>query len=272
MDQKPRLLLTNDDGIQAPGLHQLWKSVSSFADTTIVAPKGEKSGAGLSITWIKPLHMHPAPWENETPAWSLNGTPADCVKMALATAVKEKPDMILSGINRGANSGKTVLYSGTVGGVIEGVLKGIPGIAFSFSDLILPPFELTEKYVAPIVQYFLKNPFPEGTLLNVNFPYNFQNNAKGIRVATQGKSYWTDAPEQRIHPEGNPYYWLGGVWGGKKEESHSDVFLLEQGYVTIVPIQVADLTCKTSFQKLKHLSEKDLFSDFSLSSEETNPV
>ncbi|MBM3184535.1 MAG: 5'/3'-nucleotidase SurE, partial [Chlamydiae bacterium] len=167
---RPFLLITNDDGIHAPGLRHLWESVRAFADVAIVAPIMEKSGCGMSITWGKPLRIQSVIWDNETSAWSLNGTPADCVKMALSVLLDRPPQLIISGINRGSNAGRTVLYSGTVGGTIEGALKGIPGIAFSFSDEEVPPLSATQEYIFPLIQYFLEHPLPSETILNVNFP------------------------------------------------------------------------------------------------------
>jgi 5'-nucleotidase len=252
---RPFLLMTNDDGINAPGLKHLWQAVHEQADVVVIAPHAEKSGCGLSITWTKPLHIHPAHWELEAKAWSLNGTPADCIKMGLAVLLEKKPDMIISGVNRGSNAGRTVLYSGTIGGVIEGALKGIPGIAFSFSDSEAPPLSVTKQIIFPIIQYFLANPLEKGTILNVNFPFNAKESIKGIRMARQGKSYWQEDPDRRIHPEGAPYYWLGGSWGSVDEDPESDVALLEQGYVTIAPIHVAQLTCERTFEKHKDFSE-----------------
>ena len=253
---RPFLLITNDDGINAPGIKHLWQAVHPFADVAIVAPHTEKSGCGLGITWTKPLHIHPVPWELNTPTWSINGTPADCVKMALAVLLDRRPDMVISGVNRGSNSGRTVLYSGTVGGVIEGALKGIPGIAFSFSDFAPPPLSATQDYIFPLIQHFLANPLPAGTFLNVNFPYNCKDGVKGLKIARQGKSYWTESPDKRIHPEGVPYYWLGGVWGAVDEDPMSDVAYLSQGYVAAVPLHVGELTCNESFEKHKELTEK----------------
>lgn len=249
--KKPFLLITNDDGINAPGIKHLWQAVHEFADVAIVAPQHEKSGCGLSITWTKPLHIRQVPWEKNTPAWSLTGTPADCVKLGVNVILERRPDMIISGVNKGSNSGRTVLYSGTIGGVIEGTLKGIPGIAFSFSDLEVPPLSVTQKHILSIIQHFLKNPLPEGTLLNVNFPYNCKETIKGIKIAKQGRSYWKEAPDRRIHPEGDPYYWLGGAWGGVEEDPESDVALLDQGYIAAAPIHVGFLTCDSTYQKYK---------------------
>lgn len=252
---RPFLLITNDDGIHAPGIKYLWQSVHEFADVAIVAPQAEKSGCGLAITWTKPLHIHPVPWELNTPAWTLNGTPADCVKMALAVLLERRPNMIISGVNRGSNSGRTVLYSGTIGACIEGALKGIPGIAFSFSDYDIPPLSATQKYIFPLIKHFLDHPLPAGTLLNVNFPYNCKDGIKGLKMAKQGKSYWKEAPDRRIHPEGVPYYWLGGAWGAVDEDPLSDVAYLDQGYVAVVPIHVGELTCQATLQKYKTLTE-----------------
>lgn len=255
---RPFFLITNDDGIHAAGIRHLWEAVQDYADVAIVAPHTEKSGSGLGITWTKPLHIRSYSWGENTPVWSVSGTPADCVKMALSVLLERKPDMVISGINRGSNSGRTVLYSGTVGGVIEGVLKGIPGIAFSYSDIEEPPTLITKKTVFPIIEHFLKNPLPDGTFLNVNFPFNLKDGMRGIRIASQGKSYWIEDPDKRIHPEGAPYYWLGGTWGAVEEKPHSDVSLLEAGYVSIAPIHVGELTCNETFKKHENFTEKSL--------------
>lgn len=251
MTSRPHLLITNDDGIHAPGIKHLWQAIRDHADAAIVAPHWEKSGCGLSITWTKPLRIQPYPWEENTPAWSLNGTPADCVKMACSVILKQKPQMIISGINRGSNAGRTVLYSGTIGGVIEGAYKGIPGIAFSFSDFEPPPVITTKKYIFPLIEYVLNHPLPLGTFLNVTFPCNCQNGVKGFRMAKQGLGYWVESPEQRIHPEGIPYYWLAGQWGTCDEDPESDVALLEEGYITAVPIHVGQLTDYSVLQNQK---------------------
>jgi 5'-nucleotidase len=254
---RPFLLITNDDGIHAPGIRHLFEAVREYADVAIVAPHSERSGSGLGITWTKPLHIHPVAWEGADKAWSVTGTPADCVKMGLAVLLERTPDMIISGVNRGSNAGRTVLYSGTVGGVIEGALKGIPGIAFSFCDFEAPPLSATKKYIFPLIRHFLDNPLPKGTLLNVNFPYNAKVEIKGLRMAKQGRSYWQESPDRRIHPEGLPYYWLGGAWGGVEEEIDSDVALIDQGYIAAVPIQISELTCQKTFDKYKDFSEKN---------------
>src|SRR5574338_1188667 len=135
MNKKSHILITNDDGIKAPGIQHLWSALKDFATISIVAPKTEQSGVGLGITIRSALHIEEFAWEELDSCWSVTGTPADCVKMALSVLLPSPPDLIVSGINRGTNAGRTVLYSGTIGGVIEGILRGIPGIAFSSFDM-----------------------------------------------------------------------------------------------------------------------------------------
>lgn len=254
---KPFLLITNDDGIQSPGIRHLWESVHQFADVAIVAPHKERSGCGLSITYTKPLIVEDATWHPGTDAWSLNGTPADCVKMAVNVLLPRRPDMVISGINIGSNAGRTVLYSGTIGGVIEGVMKGIQGIAFSFSDDVPPPLQATEKFIVPLIQHFLENPMPRGSFLNVNFPMNCKDGVKGFKMARQGEGCWLESPDRRSHPLGTPYYWLGGKWtSAANEHPEGDVFWLDQGYVTATPIHVGELTDSEVLKKHKDSLEK----------------
>lgn len=266
MVKRPFILITNDDGIHAPGIRLLWEAVREFAEVAIVAPESEKSGSGLSITWTKPLKIQPIVWEMSTPAWCLNGTPADCVKMACSVLLEKAPQMIISGINRGSNAGRTVLYSGTIGGVIEGALRNIPGIAFSFCDLSPPPLSSVKKFIYPLIQYFLENPMPTGTFLNATFPVDSAKGIKGFKLAKQGRGYWVEAPEQRLHPQGLPYYWLGGEWKSFPEDPESDVTLLEEGFATAVPLHVDQLTDHAVFKAAKTGVEK-LFSQNSSISE-----
>ncbi len=153
MQKKPTLLVTNDDGIMAPGLKYLWEAISSIADVYIVAPSIEQSGVGLAITIRNPIQILPTPWENGARAWTVTGTPADCVRLGMSVLMESPPDLIVSGINRGANSGRNVLYSGTVGGVIEGVLRNIPGIAFSCVDFDNPDYKELSPSLATCETY-----------------------------------------------------------------------------------------------------------------------
>ncbi len=239
---KPYILITNDDGIHAAGIKHLWEALHPFADLAIVAPNVEKSGSGMGITFSTPLHIRPVEWKEETPAWSVNGTPADCVKMALSVLLKRKPDLVVSGVNQGSNAGRTIFYSGTVGAVIEATLQGIPGIAFSFYDFEFPPLGSVKSHLASITQHFLNHPLPPYSFLNVTFPSKCHEKIEGFRMAHQGKGHWVEDPEKRLHPEGAPYYWLGGRWSHQTEHPDSDVALLEKGFLTAAPIHISDLT------------------------------
>ena len=242
MTRKPRILLTNDDGIFAPGLRSLWQALIDYADLSIVAPMDDTSGSGTSITLTVPLRIDQVPWERETKAWKVTGKPADCVKLALGSLLTEKPDLIVSGINRGSNSGRTVFYSGTVGGVIEGALRKIPGIAFSCEEFQRPDYSAVEKHVLSLVQHVMDHPIPQGTVFNVNFP-DLSKPLQGFKFARQGQGFWMNTPDERIHPsEGTPYFWLGGEWEHHDEHPESDVYLLKKGYITVVPLRIEELT------------------------------
>ncbi len=248
---KPTIILTNDDGIHAPGLKHLWKALEAIADLYIFAPSSEQSGVGASVTLHQPITVSPVSWENDTPAWKVTGTPADCVRMGTRVVLKKNPDMIVSGINKGSNSGKGILFSGTVGGVIDGALRGIPGIAFSCEDFENPNYHCFEPEIALLVKYLLKDPLPLGSFLNVNFPSAYEFAHKGIRLARQGLGYWRENPIEGNHPNGWNYYWMGSDWLEETEHEESDVELLRQGYVTVVPIHVQDLTHWKEFESRK---------------------
>lgn len=251
----PRILLTNDDGIHAPGLRFLWEALKDFAELTIVAPAKEQSGVGLCTTMRKPLQIEKMDWRDGF-AWSVTGTPVDCVKMAVSVILKEQPDLIVSGINRGSNAGRNVLYSGTVGGVIEGVLRNIPGVAVSSVELVNPDYSIAARHIGKIVQHVLKVPLPSGTFLNVNFPSRCDEEIKGLRLARQGKGYWMEDPDARLHPEGATYFWLGGKLVSFEEERDSDVALLQEGYATAVPVHVGELTDLQQLKTYKDAFEK----------------
>lgn len=249
MEKKPQILLTNDDGISAPGLKSLWETLSEVGELLIIAPDKEQSGVGSAITIHNPIQIFPVEWDNATPAWKVSGTPADCIRMGLSVICKTPPDLILSGINKGANSGRNVLYSGTVGGVIEGTLRGVPGIAFSCCSFTNPDYHATQRWIHSIVSYILKHPLPLGTFLNVNFPEKLP--IRGLKFARQGRGYWIENPEERFHPAGHSYYWLGGRWKDHQETIESDVHLLEEGYAAAVPIHVGELTDLSCFHTKK---------------------
>lgn len=240
---RPHLLLTNDDGVHAPGIRHLWEALHDIADLTVVAPHTEQSARGMSITLYSPLKVEKVDWYNHANVWSVNGTPADCVKMGLNVVLNETPDLIVSGINRGNNAGRNALYSGTVAAAIEGVLHHIPSVALSCHDYWDTDYSLTREHVRKIIAHVFDHPLPTGTLLNVNFPSKELEEIKGYRLARQGKEFWVEDPIERAHPaEKHSYYWLGAKLAQFDEHEESDVSLLKQGYITAVPLHVDELT------------------------------
>lgn len=252
MKKRPHILITNDDGIQAPGIHYLWSALRECAHLSVVAPHSEQSAVGMGLTLRAPLHVEKVSHFQDARAWSITGTPTDCVRMGLGLLVDPVPDLIVSGINCGTNAGRGLLYSGTVAGVIEGVLRGIPGIAFSCVDFDTPNYEGAVKYITSIVKHVLDNPLPHGTLLNVNFP---DQPIQGVKLTRQGKEYWKENPSERVHPIGKQsYYWLGVQVAEFEEEEDCDIMWLRKGYAAAVPIHIGQLT------DIRHLqSQKEHF-------------
>lgn len=263
MSEKPLILICNDDGIHAPGIQYLAQCVQHMGDVFVVAPEHDQTSVGLSLTIRRPLKVK----KIDAQSWSVDGTPADCIKLALTMFLPRQPDLILSGINRGSNAGKNVLYSGTIAAVTEGVLRHIPGIALSSSDNKNPNYEELQKYIPLLVDYVSCHPLPKGTFLNVNFPSSSLGDIKGLKWTEQGKRYLIEDPLERFHPyEGDPYYWLGAKWFSfDVENQDNDIAWLNQGYATVVPIQIADLT------HYSHLdSERESFNQFLQSSRLVN--
>lgn len=256
MNKKPYILITNDDGINAEGIRHLYEALKDFGNCIISAPHSEKSGCGLATTLTTPLQIQNVNWDEKAKAYQINGTPADCVKLALHTLTERKPDLIVSGINKGSNAGRNLLYSGTVGAVIEGVYNNIPGIAFSCFELKNPDYEQAKKYIVPIVEYVLKNPLETGSFLNVNFPSKKFENYKGLKLGVQGYSFFKENPDKRIHPEGHDYYWMSGKWLSVEEPKNSDVYYIENGFVAAVPINLTQLGCEKQLNKHRAKFEK----------------
>lgn len=257
--QRPHILITNDDGIYAPGIKQLWTALKPFADLTVVAPAGEQSAVGLSITLRQPLQIAKAYWGNDCDnIWSVSGTPADCVKMGLHAILSHRPTLIVSGINRGGNLGRNILYSGTIAGAIEGIMQGIPAIAFSSQDYHTEPdYKAINRHIPAIIQHVMSHPLPDGTLLNVNFPERSRGAIKGFKMTNQGDDWWVENPDKRVHPaEGNSYYWLGSQMKRGKEIEDSDDRWIQHGYVTAVPVHVGDLTDRSHLASAKTLFEQ----------------
>jgi len=250
----PLILVTNDDGIYAPGIRSLAKIASRFGKIVVVAPDKPQSGMGHAITINSTLRIQKTNYHNAEQEYSCSGTPVDCVKMAINHILKKKPDLILSGINHGSNSSINVIYSGTMSAAIEGALEGTPSIGFSLCDYGMEAnFEHAEKFVAKIIEQSIKNKMPKGVCLNVNIPKLREEDFKGIKVVRQARANWVERFEERKDPYGRDYYWLTGEFVNFEPESiDTDEWALANGYISVVPTQ-ADLTAHKHLPDLKYL-------------------
>jgi 5'-nucleotidase len=235
--RRPRILVSNDDGIDSPGIRALVRGLRSVGDVVVVAPDTQQSAVGHALTVSLPLRAVPHDLDGAPFGWAVSGTPADCVKLAVKQLLSDPPDIVVSGINHGRNTAVSLLYSGTVSAATEGTVLGIPSVAISLDNFSLDAdFAYAAEVVAPwIAQLVVDRGLPRGVLLNVNVPALEAAEIRGVRVAEQGESYWDDNYEQRLDPMGRPYYWLSGVnvLIGTKQ---SDEGLLTEGYVTVTPV------------------------------------
>ena len=242
---KPKVVICNDDGIDAPGIHHLWAALHDHADVTIVAPAEDQSckGVGISLPKSRFIEAEKVHWNEGIEAWKVFGTPADCTKFALQYLLKDLPDFIISGINNGSNAGRNIMYSGTVGAVIQSTFCKVPGIAFScvYEDGV-DKFQKVESYIPSIMKHFIEHPIPKGTLMNVNFPSLESDGVMGFRLAKQGQSYWDVRIGSDSSLKGTRKYPMRDGWDYHDEDHDSDIHLLAEGYITCVPIHVEDLT------------------------------
>lgn len=235
MSKKPLILVTNDDGIYAKGLHELYTVAKEFGDVVVVAPDKPQSGMGHAITMSKPLRMKQVHLP-DVEAWSTSGTPVDCVKLAVYEIMHRKPDLVLSGINHGANSSINVIYSGTMSAAVEGAVEGIKSVGFSYLDHDEnADFSKSLPFIRRIIKQIIENTIPDGVCLNVNIPKGAIN---GIKISRQARAYWEDSFEVRQDPMGRDYYWMKGEFvnldHGKED---TDVWALEHHFISVVPTQ-----------------------------------
>ncbi len=252
---KPLILVTNDDGITAPGLRALVGFMAEIGDVVVVAPDSPQSGMGHAITidstlFVKKISMGQN--LNGIEEYSCSGTPADCVKLALQELLTRRPNICVSGINHGSNSSINVIYSGTMSAAIEAGIEGIPAIGFSLCDYAWDAnFAPAGDSVKMIVREALANGMPQGVVLNVNIPKMGQTGFKGIKVCRQARANWKEKFDKRTNPSGKDYYWLTGEFELLDRGEDTDEWALANGYITIVPTQF-DLTAHHAIPQLNN--------------------
>ena len=251
MQDKPLILVTNDDGIRAPGLRALIKVMNQIGEVVVVAPNSPQSAKGHSITAHNLLTCTPVNIDDGPQLeYTCSGTPADCVKIAVNEILNKKPDLCVSGINHGTNSSISVVYSGTMGAAIEAGIQEIPAIGFSLLDFELhADFRPSEEYVKKISLNALQNGIPEGIVLNVNIPNLQTEEIKGVKICRQANARWKENYDKRTSPFGKKYYWFFGEVVLKDKGKDTDLYALENGYVSVVPVQF-DMTAHHMIQKL----------------------
>lgn len=248
---KPLILVTNDDGITAKGIQSLVKAVLPLGEVVVVAPDSPQSGMGHAITVNKPLRLKPFPFIEGVDAYTSTGTPVDCVKLAIFEILgNRKPDVLVSGINHGANCSTNVLYSGTMSAAVEGAMEGIPSIGFSLLDFSPEAdFDLSIQVAEKVTASVLKNGMGKGYCLNVNIPKLRPEFLKGIKICRQAAAFWEDSFDKRTDPFGNPYFWLQGDFGKQDVGEDTDIRALDNNYVSIVPTQY-DMTAHHAIAEL----------------------
>lgn len=238
-NSKPVILITNDDGITAPGIRKLVEAVKDLGEIVVVAPDKPQSGMGHAITIGEPLRLHKSTVFDDINAWECSGTPADCVKLARDKILHRKPDLCLSGINHGANHSINIIYSGTMSAAMEAAIEGIPSAGFSLLDFKYEAdFSLSKEVARVIAIQMLADKLPEHTLLNVNIPKLGRDDFKGIKICSQAYAKWNEEFDHRTDPRGKDYYWMTGKFINKDTHPDADVNALEQGYASVVPVKI----------------------------------
>ncbi len=238
-----RILVSNDDGISSKGIYSLAKSLQSLGEVYVVAPENNQSAISHAITMHQPLRAKKIKFfDTDIDAWWVSGTPADCVKLGIETLVKVRPDIVVSGINKGENLGTDVLYSGTVSAAIEGCVFGIPSIAFSYEDFYEEDFTVAGQVALKVTKYAIDKGIPKRTVLNVNIPKCASlEEIKDIKVTKLGIKVYKNNFEERTDPRGNSYYWLTGDLEDLGIQSDTDIDAVKNKYVSLTPINI-DMT------------------------------
>ncbi|MCB0776842.1 MAG: 5'/3'-nucleotidase SurE [Chitinophagaceae bacterium] len=249
---KPVILITNDDGITAPGIKNLVEAVKDLGKIVVVAPDKPQSGMGHAITIGQPLRLHKMHIFEDVESWACTGTPVDCVKLAVDKILHRKPDICLSGINHGANHSINVIYSGTMSAAVEAAIESIPSVGFSLLDYsIEADFTGARKYVRIIVEKMLKAKLDKHTVLNVNIPASPVELLKGFKICRQAYAKYEEDFIERNDPHGRHYYWLTGEFVNFDKGKDTDVWALANNYVSVVPVQfdLTNYTLKAQLEK-----------------------
>jgi len=250
-DKKPLILVTNDDGVQSKGIKSLIEAVRPLGEVVVVAPDSARSGMSSALTVYVPLRISLLKKEEDLTVYACNGTPVDCVKLAINEILDRKPDLIVSGINHGSNAAICVVYSGTMGATLEGCIWGIPSIGVSLTDHDKDAdFSEAQKYARMLAEKTLTEGLPEGVCLNVNVPD--RTDIKGIKICTQTQGRWTAEFMKSQDALGKDVYWLTGVFENHNpDDENTDEWALANGYVSVVPCKI-DLTAHQVLEQLKH--------------------
>ncbi|MBI4389850.1 MAG: 5'/3'-nucleotidase SurE [Nitrospinae bacterium] len=244
------IVLTNDDGFNAEGLRALRAAVSQIHETMVVAPESEQSAMGHAITLTAPLRVREVMDNGARVGYAVNGTPADCVKLAVTELLGKPPELVISGINRGGNLGTCVIYSGTVSAATEAAIMGIPAIAVSLNTFVDPDFGPAADFIRKFVPLVLQKGLPQGVSLNINVPAVSQKEIRGAVVTRQGKSRVIETFDKRVDPRNNTYYWMAGEMRFDESVKGTDTEMVANNYISITPIHY-DLTDFRALEDMK---------------------
>lgn len=256
---KPTILVTNDDGIDSIGIYLLAEELKQIANVFVVAPSRQQSAVGHAITMSSPIRMQKYNKNEKFFGYAVDGTPADCVKLAVRSLFKNKPDLVVSGINHGSNTAISVIYSGTVSAATEGTILGIPSLAFSLTTYDEADFSFAAKFAKNFSSLVLKNSLPKGTLLNINIPAVPEEKINGVVFTRQGKSIWNDEFETRRDPSNREYFWLKGELLELDVDDGIDQKAINENKISITPLQF-DLTDYKALEKMKNWDIEKLLS------------
>ena len=254
---RPLILVTNDDGIHAPGIRTLIRIIRDYGNVVVVAPDKAQSGMGHAVTVASPLRYKKIHEEPGFAEYSCSGTPVDSVKLGEKIILGRRPDLLVSGINHGSNAGINIMYSGTMGSAIEAAMLNIPAIWLSLCSYDQQPdFDTAEPFIRNIISQVLTHGIPEHICLNVNIPAVPVEELKGIKICRMGKGYWDESLEERFDPGNRPYYWLAGEFVSLDGNPGTDEWAIQNNYIAVVPIQL-DMTSHQTIPLLKHLENHD---------------